>query len=63
MPEYLLEGLRNTAIAGAVHAMALLTILVWCDLSYAQESPIRSNARCHFISVMFELVHLIVLLQ
>ena len=31
MPEYVLEGLRNTAIAGVVHAMALLTILVWCD--------------------------------
>jgi len=31
MPEYLLEGLNNTAIHHAAHAMGLLTIAVWCD--------------------------------
>jgi hypothetical protein len=31
MPEYLLEGLRNTAVYHAAHAMALLAIAVWCD--------------------------------
>jgi len=31
MPEYLLEGLRNTAIYHATQAMAFLTIAVWCD--------------------------------
>jgi hypothetical protein len=31
MPEYLLEGLCKTAIHDATHAMALLTIVFWCD--------------------------------
>jgi hypothetical protein len=31
MPEYLLEGIRNTATSGDTHAMALLAIAVWCD--------------------------------
>ncbi len=31
MPEYLLEGLRNTAIQVETHAMALATIVLWCD--------------------------------
>jgi hypothetical protein len=31
MPEYLLEGLRNTAVYHGAHAMGLLAIAVWCD--------------------------------
>ena len=31
MPEFLLEGLRNTAIHHIAHATALLAIAVWCD--------------------------------
>ena len=31
MPEYLLEGLRNTAVYHITHATALLAILLWCD--------------------------------
>jgi hypothetical protein len=31
MPEFLLEGLRNTAIYHIAHATALLAIAVWCD--------------------------------
>ena len=31
MPEYLLDGIRNTAIYNQNHAMALLSIAVWCD--------------------------------
>jgi hypothetical protein len=31
MPEYLLDGLRNTAIYHETHAMGLLAITVWCD--------------------------------
>src|SRR5437016_1710601 len=31
MPEYLLEGIRNTALYNQIHAVALLSIAVWCD--------------------------------
>jgi SEC-C motif-containing protein len=31
MPEYLLEGLRNTAIYRPAHATALIYIAMWCD--------------------------------
>jgi len=31
MPEYLLDGIRDTAIYNQNHAMALLSIAVWCD--------------------------------
>jgi hypothetical protein len=31
MPEYLLQGLRNTAIYNWTHVMALLSIVIWCD--------------------------------
>jgi len=31
MPEYLLEGLRNTAIYRSAHATALIYIAMWCD--------------------------------
>ena len=31
MPEFLLEGLRNTAIYHIAYATALLAIAVWCD--------------------------------
>src|SRR5881296_965216 len=31
MPEYLLEGIRNTALYNQIHAVALLTIAIWCD--------------------------------
>ena len=31
VPEYLLEGLRNTAIYRATHAAALAYIAIWCD--------------------------------
>jgi hypothetical protein len=31
MPEYLLEGLRNTAIYRSTHATALMYIAMWCD--------------------------------
>jgi SEC-C motif len=31
MPEYLLEGLRNTAIHHIAHATSLLAVAVWCD--------------------------------
>src|SRR5438105_15172333 len=31
LPEYLLEGIRNTALYNQIHAVALLSIAVCCD--------------------------------
>src|SRR5213593_3324126 len=39
MPEFLLEGLRNTAIHHIAHATALLAIAVWCDERRRGEYP------------------------
>src|SRR5581483_11547289 len=31
MPEFLLEGLRNTAVEAVAYATALLAVAVWCE--------------------------------
>ena len=31
VPEYLMEGIRNTAIYNVIQATALVTIAIWCD--------------------------------
>src|SRR5919109_2016034 len=39
MPEFLLEGLRNTAVENVANATALLAIALWCDERRGGEYP------------------------